>query len=103
MIKDLEQQAGLAYNTLNRWDKISPSVDKVAAVADVLCVSVDELIGRTPPRISKSERMILDLLDQLNEDGQTAALKQMQFLSLQPEYIKSDIPGKTEAIIDAEA
>lgn len=103
MIKDLEQQAGLAYNTLNRWDKISPSVDKVAAVADVLCVSVDELIGRTPPRISKSERMILDLLDQLNEDGQTAALKQMQFLSLQPEYIKSDIPGETEAIIDAEA
>ena len=103
MIKDLEQQAGLAYNTLNRWDKISPSVDKVAAVADVLCVSVDELIGRTPPRISKSERMILDLLDQLNEDGQTAALKQMQFLSLQPEYIKSDIPGEKEAIIDAEA
>ena len=103
MIKDLEQQAGLAYNTLNRWDKISPSVDKVAAVADVLCVSVDELIGRTPPRISKSERMILDLLDQLNEDGQTAALKQMQFLSLQPEYIKSDIPEEPEAIIDAEA
>ena len=89
--------------TIYNWDKYSPSIDKVALVADFFGISIDELIGRTPPKISKSERMILDLMDQLNEDGQTAALKQMQFLSLQPEYIKSDIPEEPEAIIDAEA
>ena len=102
-VAQVERGAGLTVTTIAKWNRITPGIDKVALVADFFGISIDELIGRTPPKISKSERMILDLLDQLNEDGQTAALKQMQFLSLQPEYIKSDIPGEKEAIIDAEA
>lgn len=97
MIKDLEQQAGLAYNTLNRWDKISPSIDKVAAVADVLCVSIDELVGRSSPILSPEDRQLLDLVHQLNEEGQGAALAMLQGLAQQPGYIKSGQSGEMEA------
>ncbi len=41
---DLEKAAGLSYNTITRWSKHSPSIEKVRAVAAVLEVTVDELI-----------------------------------------------------------
>lgn len=75
--------------TIYNWNKYSPSIDKVAAVADYFGISVDELIGREVPALSAADRQILELIHQLNEEGQTAAIKQLQFLSLQPEYIKS--------------
>ena len=43
-ILQLEQNAGLAANTVYRWKENMPSVDKVKRVADVLGVTVDELL-----------------------------------------------------------
>ena len=43
-LKDLEVTAGLPRNTLSKWSRITPGVDKVAKVADVLEVTLDELV-----------------------------------------------------------
>ncbi len=41
---DLEVAAGLPYNTVTRWGKTSPGIDKVKKAADALEVTVDELL-----------------------------------------------------------
>ena len=43
-IGSLEQKTGISRNAISRWDKNSPSVDKVKKVADFLGVTVDELL-----------------------------------------------------------
>lgn len=43
-IRALEQEAGIAANTIARWDENKPSYDKVMRVADVLGVTMDELV-----------------------------------------------------------
>lgn len=43
-ISALEELAGVSKNALYRWDQSKPSVDKVARVASVLGVTVDELL-----------------------------------------------------------
>lgn len=43
-IRVLEQEAGIAANTITRWDENKPSYDKVMRVADVLGVTMDELV-----------------------------------------------------------
>ena len=41
----LEQECGFGNGTVNKWDKNSPSVAKVLAVADALDVPLSYLIG----------------------------------------------------------
>ncbi len=43
-LRQLEEVAGIAQNTVSRWDENKPSVDKVKKVADALGVTVDELL-----------------------------------------------------------
>lgn len=66
-IADLEQAAGLGTRTIYRWDINSPSFDKVAAVADQLKVSIDELAGREV-RTELFENKKLGLLLSASED-----------------------------------
>ena len=40
----LEMEAGLTRNSIYKWASNTPSVDKVAAVAKVLGVTIDELM-----------------------------------------------------------
>ena len=40
----LEMEAGLTRNSIYTWASNTPSVDKVAAVAKVLGVTIDELM-----------------------------------------------------------
>ena len=96
-IAQVERGAGLNKTTLAKWNINAPSVDKVAAVADFFQISVDELIGRQAPEISETDRQILDLIHQLNEDGQGAAFAMLQGLAQQPGYIKSGQSGEMEA------
>lgn len=91
-------EKAIGFNkVIYNWDKYTPSVDKVAAVADFFGISIDELIGRSAPALSAVDRQILDLVHQLNEDGQGAALAMLQGLAQQPGYIKSDPTGEMEA------
>lgn len=43
-IAEVERMAGLTPRTVHKWDKNIPSVDKVKKVADVLSVTVDQLM-----------------------------------------------------------
>ena len=43
-VRRIEELAGIGVNTITRWDKVSPSVEKVKRVADVLGCTVDDLI-----------------------------------------------------------
>lgn len=44
----LEKALGLGNGTIVKWDKSSPSADKLQKVADYFDVSVDYLMGREP-------------------------------------------------------
>lgn len=43
-IAEVERIAGLSPRTVYKWDENIPSVDKVKRVADVLSVTVDQLM-----------------------------------------------------------
>lgn len=43
-IKDLEHDAGLGKGTIYKWQKVSPTVEKLQAVAERLGVKVQALI-----------------------------------------------------------
>lgn len=43
----LNEKAGFKTNVIYRWKVSTPSIDKINAVADVLHVSTDYLLGRT--------------------------------------------------------
>lgn len=44
-IAKLERETGIGNGTINRWDRVSPSIDNVQKVADYFGVSVDALIS----------------------------------------------------------
>ena len=43
-IAELERAADIVPTTMTKWKRISPSVDKVARVAKVLGVTIEELL-----------------------------------------------------------
>lgn len=43
-LSDLEEKAGLSRKTIFTWDRVMPSVDKVARVAKELNTTVEELL-----------------------------------------------------------
>lgn len=44
-IRQVERDADITLSSIYHWNEIKPSVDKVAKVAKVLGVSVEELLG----------------------------------------------------------
>lgn len=44
-VQELERRAGIALNSTYKWDKNSPSVNKVNAAAVVLGVKIDDLVN----------------------------------------------------------
>lgn len=43
-IKQLEQESGLCEGTIKKWSEFNPRVDSLKRVADVLNVTIDELV-----------------------------------------------------------
>jgi transcriptional regulator with XRE-family HTH domain len=43
----LEKQAGLSNGAISKWNNSSPTADNLQAVAKVLEVKLDELVGKT--------------------------------------------------------
>ncbi|BAN73791.1 MULTISPECIES: helix-turn-helix domain-containing protein [Lacticaseibacillus] len=62
-LRELNEKAGLGTNAIYRWKKTKPSADKLQAVADVLHVSVDYLLGNTDNPSPKSSVKPPDLAD----------------------------------------
>ena len=44
-IAEVERRSGLSRNTIKKWDRSIPSVDKVASVAKCLGVTIEFLLG----------------------------------------------------------
>lgn len=70
-IRALNEKAQLGTNAIYKWKTQNPSTDKLQAVADVLGVSVDYLLGNTDDmHANKSTPTDADLEDAL--DGAVA-------------------------------
>ena len=81
----LEIILGYGNGSLKKNNSIK--FDRMVEIADYFGVSLDELAGReTAGSPTAAEREILELFRHLNEEGRTAAVKQVQFLAQQPEY-----------------
>ena len=64
-LRELNNRAGLGTNAIYRWKKSKPAADKLQAVADVLHVSVDYLLGNEK---SESVPQNIDLKQAMRED-----------------------------------
>lgn len=78
----LEKECGLGNGTINKWDRNSPSVDKVKTVADALGVPVAYLIGEQEKKsaptdgdgLSEMAKQIMDCVGRMSEREQEAFL-----------------------------
>ena len=60
-LKNLAKQVGLSENAIYSWKNKTPRTDNVQAVADVLGVSVDYLLGNTDEMHSNKKDAQYDL------------------------------------------
>ena len=70
-LQTLSEQAGLSPNVIYGWKTKEPSAKTLQAVADVLGVSVDYLLGNTDEMHSnkKNDNVPVDLDKVLSEEG----------------------------------
>ncbi|QIE78164.1 helix-turn-helix domain-containing protein [Weissella confusa] len=70
-LQETAKLAGIGINSIYSWKNKKPSVDRIKAVADVLGVSVDYLLGNTDEMHSskKDENVPIDLDKALSEEG----------------------------------
>lgn len=105
-LRQLEREAGLSPRTIQHWDKSTPSADKVARVARVLEVPVEELLSvydESLLRVSKvvteykdtlelplpeNEQGILFTFRLLNDEGQDRLAEYAKMLSDNNKYLR---------------
>lgn len=66
-LASLERKMDFGNGTIRKWDKATPSGDKLAKVADYFDVSIDYLLGRT--KSTQPEADTKNLEDQLLQSG----------------------------------
>ena len=86
-LQDTATKAGIGINTIYGWKRYVPASDKLHAVADVLHVSPDYLLGNTddpnPPRASdkkpmtKNQELIAYSIDPDISDDEREAIIEM--------------------------
>lgn len=62
-LAQLNEKVGFKQNVIYSWKTKTPSVDKVKAVADVLNVSVDYLLGKTDDNSTSMKPKQVDIAD----------------------------------------
>ena len=78
-LQKVATEAGIGINSIYRWSSKTPSTNSLQAVADVLGVSVDYLLGNTDEMHSnkKDDKKVADLKEIMKEfeivqfDGKT--------------------------------
>ena len=66
-VLELERRCAFPQGTVKRWSSITPGIDKVEKVADVLGCSIDELCGRASPLFSSDDQTVLGFMNELRE------------------------------------
>lgn len=80
----LEKECGLSGGTINKWNRNMPSADKLAAVADYFCVSMEYLLTgkeKQPPvseELSEVALAIARIVDSLPEENRRLLLAQVK-------------------------
>ena len=88
-IQKLEAAAGLANGSIGKWAKASPKAESVAAVAEVLGVSMDYLYtgketAPAEPELSEDEAMLLSAFRSLTDDQRRFVLRQLRAAAQDP-------------------
>lgn len=69
-LKSLAEDAGLGVNAVYQWKNQTPRTDNLQAVADVLGVSVDYLLGNTDDmHTNKKSDKVINLDEALSDKG----------------------------------
>ncbi|WP_017470665.1 helix-turn-helix domain-containing protein [Amphibacillus jilinensis] len=77
----LEDELNIPKNTIYQWNRISPSLDKIKAIADYFQVSVDYLLGRTDQKnLDEPETIAAHMDDDLSEEELEDIKKYIQFI-----------------------
>ena len=69
-LQTLAEKSNMGINSIYGWKTKKPSIDKISAVADVLHVSTDYLLGRTDDMNNSivEKNSHIDLKDALNDE-----------------------------------
>ena len=73
----LEKECGFGNGTINKWDKSSPSIDRVSKVAAALGVTVGDILGEknTAPISEDGKAEILSIFDSLSLDRRSKLIE----------------------------
>lgn len=63
-IAELERKLDFSNGTINKWNKQTPSSDKLAKVANYFDVSTDYLLGRTKAKNIANKKDVVDVEDE---------------------------------------
>lgn len=90
-VKALEEELQLGKATVRRWDDNSPSISKVALVAERFGVSLEYLLtgkeaapAREEPELSEDEAILLSAFRALTEDQRRFVLRQLRAAAQEP-------------------
>ena len=102
-VSDLEEAVGAGKGSIYGWDRSSPSVGKVCAVADYFGVTVDYIVrGEVRPAsdrlLSYAEARLIDGFRALDPSRQALVGEYVDLLKGHEEYIKSDLLHPEEKI-----
>ena len=97
-VHKLEMELGFGNRAIYKWNSISPSIDKVIAVANYFGVSLDALTERDCKNelLTAKEKELLEAFRSMNEQGQLALLSAAEGFASTGIYKKCDM-AKEEA------
>ena len=80
-LQSLEKELGLGNGSIARWDKNSPSVDKLILVSNKLNVSLDYLLfGIEKPSYEEKKKEAISLVEELTPEEIKKLLEYKDFL-----------------------
>ncbi|WP_436666767.1 helix-turn-helix domain-containing protein [Latilactobacillus sakei] len=68
-IAELERKLNFANGSISKWDKQSPSMDRITIVADYFNVTTDYLIGRNKTPKDATEKETKELKNIINNEA----------------------------------
>jgi len=99
----LDIESGIGRGNVERWKTVSPSIEKVSAVADYFGVSVDYIVKGEKPSssdrlLSYAEARLIDDFRKLDPSRQSLVSEYVSLLKGHEEYIKTDLLHPEEKI-----
>lgn len=90
-VRELERQCAFPQGSIRRWVSVSPGIDKVAKVADVLGCTIDELCGRVPPDDPCEKSLLTGFIEEMRSksdfsDDEKTIIRKFRMLSDSDKY-----------------